>query len=279
MGLKEFRIIHFSIKEYKALIKTKLEDIKLICKLVKNDLKARYSGSALGLVWAYVQPLVTVLVFWYVFQVGFRNPPVSDVEYILWFIAGFIPWTFFNDGILSSANVFYEYSYLVKKMKFKVWQLPIVKVMSSFCIHFFLLVFVVGMYLLYGHQPKLAWVSILYYSGCIMFLLIGNAFLVGALSVFFKDAVQMVGIILQIGFWLTPVFWSDESMSENILRILSLNPLHYVLQGYRDALIRGIPFWEEPIGQIAYFWIIAIIINIIGLSIYKKLRVHFSDLL
>ena len=112
-----------------------------------------------------------------------------------------------------------------------------------------------------------------------MFLLIGNAFLIGALSVFFKDAAQLVGIILQIGFWLTPVFWSDESMGENILRILKLNPLHYVLQGYRDALIHGIPFWREPIGQIAYFWIIAIVINIIGLCIYKKLRVHFSDLL
>lgn len=256
-----------------------IEDCKLILKLVENDLKARYSGSALGLFWAYVQPLVTVLVFWYVFQIGFRNPPVSDVEYILWFAAGFIPWTFFSDGLTSSSNVFYEYSYLVKKMKFKVWQLPIVKVLSSFCIHFFLLVFVVGMYLLYGHQPHYSWIGVLYYSGCIMFLLLGNAFMVGALSVFFKDASQMVTIILQIGFWLTPVFWSDESMGENVIRILRLNPMHYVLEGYRDTLIHGIPFWREPIGDIAYFWIISILINLLGLKIYKKLRVHFSDLL
>lgn len=85
-----------------------IEQINLITKLVKNDLKSRYSGSAFGMVWAYVQPLVTVLVFWYVFQVGFKNPPVDNIEYILWFIAGYIPWIYFNDSVLASTNVFYE---------------------------------------------------------------------------------------------------------------------------------------------------------------------------
>ena len=117
------------------------DNIILLNKLVENDLKSRYSGSAFGLVWAYIQPLVTVLVFWYVFQLGFRNPPVDNVEFILWFIAGYIPWTFFNDGLLSSSNVMYEYSYLVKKMKFKVWMLPIIKVLSSFYIHLFFVIF------------------------------------------------------------------------------------------------------------------------------------------
>ena len=119
-----------------------IEQINLITKLVKNDLKSRYSGSAFGMVWAYVQPLVTVLVFWYVFQVGFKNPPVDNIEYILWFIAGYIPWIYFNDSVLASTNVFYEYSYLVMKMKFKVWQLPIIKVLSSLCIHMFFILFI-----------------------------------------------------------------------------------------------------------------------------------------
>lgn len=255
------------------------EDIKLIFKLVGNDLKARYSGSALGLVWAYVQPLVTVLVFWYVFQLGFKNPPVNNVEYILWFIAGYIPWTFFSDGLTSSSNVFYEYSYLVKKMKFKVWLLPLIKVLSSLCIHGFLLLFVIVMYLLYGHAPQISWISVFYYSFCIMCLLVGNAYMVGALSVFFKDASQLVTILLQIGFWLTPVFWSDESMSESVLGVLRLNPMHYVLGGYRDALIDGVGFWSEPIGAALYFWCFVVIMALIGLRIYKKLRVHFSDLL
>ena len=255
------------------------EDIRLISDLVKNDLKSRYSGSALGIFWAYVQPLVTVIVFWYVFQVGFRNPPVNNVEFILWFVAGYIPWTFFNDGILASTNVFYEYSYLVKKMKFKVWQLPIIKVLSSFCIHVFLLVFVIFLYLVYGYTPNIAWISVIYYSICVIALLIGNAYLVGALSVFFKDAGQLVGILLQIGFWLTPVFWSPATMNEKVLNVLKLNPLYYIFEGNRAALIDGIGFWQQQHGMAIYFWCAVVVIFFIGKKVYSKLRVHFSDLL
>lgn len=255
------------------------EDIRLLASLVKNDLKSRYSGSALGIFWAYVQPLVTVLVFWYVFQVGFRNPPVNNVQFILWFVAGYIPWTYFNDGLLSTANVFYEYSYLVKKMKFKVWQLPLIKILSSFCIHIFLLLFVIVLYLIYGYRPSIAWISVLYYSFCVMALLVGCAYIVSAISVFFKDAAQLVGILLQIGFWLTPVFWAPNTMNENVLRILKFNPLYYVFEGNRAALIENAGFWQRSLPMTAYFWGVVLLIMLVGAGVYRKLRVHFSDLL
>lgn len=255
------------------------ENVKLLRKLVKNDLKSRYSGSAFGIIWAYIQPLVTILVFWYVFQLGFRNSPVDNIEYILWFIAGYIPWTYFNDGVLASTNVFYEYSYLVMKMKFEVWLLPIIKVLSSLCIHMFFIVFIIGMYFLYGYSFQISWISIFYYSFCITMLLIGISYFVASLSVFFKDAAQMVNIILQIGFWLTPIFWSDNSMNENILYILKINPLYYIVEGYRDALINGIGFWQQSLHMTSYFWICTIFIMLIGLKVYNNLKGHFADLL
>lgn len=262
------------------MIYTEIKDeFKLVSKLVKNDLKSRYSGSAFGIVWAYVQPLVTVLVFWYVFQLGFRNPPVDNIEYILWFIAGYIPWTYFNDGVLSSTNVFYEYSYLVMKMKFSVWQLPIIKVLASLCIHMFFIVFIIGMYFLYGYSFRISWLSIFYYSLCITILLIGLAYLVASLSVFIKDAAQMVNIILQIGFWLTPIFWSDNSMNESVLHILKFNPMYYVIDGYRDALINGISFWQQPVYMTVYFWVATALLILIGLKVYNNLKGHFADLL
>ena len=255
------------------------DNVKLILKLARNDLKSRYSGSAFGLIWAYVQPLVTILVFWYVFQVGFKNPPVENVEYILWFVAGYIPWTFFNDGIMSSANVFYEYSYLVKKMKFKIWQLPIIKIFSSLFIHAFFLVFILAIYLLYGHRPTWAWLSIFYYSFCIMALLVGLTYMVSALSVFLKDNTQLVNVIMQIGFWLTPIFWAESAMTDGVLRVLQKNPMYYIVMGYRDAMIDGIGFWREPLSATLYFWIVTILIGVLGISVYKKLKDHFADLI
>lgn len=255
------------------------EFVKLTRKLVQNDLKSRYSGSVFGVVWAYIQPLVTILVFWYVFQIGFKNPPVNNIEYILWFIAGYIPWTFFNDGVMSSTNVLYEYSYLVKKMKFKVWTLPIIKVLSSLYIHLFFVVFIVGMYFLYGYSLQLSWISILYYSGCLIVLLIGIAYLVSSLAVFFKDASQLVNVILQIGFWLTPIFWSDDAMNQTALRVLKHNPLYYIIDGYRDALINGVGFWQRPLGETLYYWIVTAVVVLLGVKVYQKLKIHFADLL
>ncbi len=259
---------------------SKLKEYKrLLGKLVANDLKSRYSGSVFGIVWAFVQPLVTILVFWYVFQKGFRNPPVDDVEYILWFIAGYIPWTYFNDGVISSTNVLYEYSYLVKKMKFPVWLLPIIKVFSSLYIHIFFVVFVVGMYFLYGYTPNIAWISIIYYSFCLTVMLIGISYFMSSLAVFIKDAQQMVNVILQIGFWLTPIFWSDSSMNAGILKILKFNPLYYIISGYRRALISAEGFWTWSASMTVYFWFVNIVLVAVGIGVYRKLKVHFSDLL
>lgn len=263
-------------------MKQKFESLKvfvrLLHKLVENDLKARYSGSMLGIVWAYVQPMVTILVFWYVFQVGFRNPPIDNFEYILWFIAGYIPWTYFNDAVNTSSNVLYEYSYLVKKMKFQTWVLPIVKVLSSFCIHFYFIIFLFGMYLLYGYGFKFAWLSTFYYSGLMTVFIIGLAYFCSTLSVFFKDFTQLVGIILQIGFWLTPIFWAPESMGQNVLGILRRNPLYYLITGYRDSMMYGVSFVRHT--ELALWcWSSCVAMLIIGIFVYRKLRVHFADLL
>lgn len=251
----------------------------LLKKLVKNDLKSRYSGSVFGIVWAFIQPLVTIVVFWYVFQIGFRNPPVDNIEFILWFIAADIPWIYFNDAVLSSTSVLYEYSYLVKKMKFRVWMLPVIKVFSSFSIHIFFMIFIIGMYFLYGYSFQTSWLGIGYYSFALTVLVMGIAFIVSALAVFLKDASQIVGIILQIGFWLTPIFWADNSMNPSVLRVLKFNPLYYIINGYRNSLIYGISFWEESIRLTIYFWTVTGILLWVGVKVYRKLKVHFADLL
>ena len=256
-----------------------IRDAKVFLGLVSNDLKSRYSGSAFGIVWAYVQPLVTVLVFWYVYQVGFRNAPVDDAPFILWFICAFIPWTFFSDGSVTSAGVMYEYSYLVKKMRFKVWQLPLIKVCTSFRIHCFFIVFLTGMFLLYGYVPSMSWLDTLYYSLYISVLLIGNAYLNASLTVFIKDFGQLVNVVMQIGFWLTPVFWSDATMSPDVLGILRLNPMYYATTGYRYALIHNTWFWERPIELTAYYWLVAFGVVAVGILVFRRSQEHFTDVL
>lgn len=250
----------------------------LLLNLAKNDLKSRYAGSFFGIVWALIQPLVTILVFWYVFQVGFRSAPVNDVVFILWFAAAYIPWVYFNDGLTSSTNCLYEYNYLIKKIKFPVSLLPLVKICSSFMIHSFFICFIFFMFLVYGYPFNVMWLQALYYTFALTCLLAGLSWIMSSLSVFFKDFSQIVSVVLQVGFWLTPIFWSPEGMSDVVLFTMKLNPLYYITQGYRDTFIYSIGFWEHPL-LTGYFWIITIVVFITGAALYQKLRPHFADIL
>ena len=92
-----------------GLIKELYRNKALIWNLSKNDFKTKYAGSYLGIFWAFVQPVVTVLIYWFVFQVGFKSAPVKEVPFILWLVAGIVPWFFFSDmriGNRRSSSLF-----------------------------------------------------------------------------------------------------------------------------------------------------------------------------
>ena len=121
----------------------------LLISLAKNDFKARYASSFLGILWAYIQPATTILVIWFVFQVGFKSLPVDDVPFIIWFVPAYLIWAFFSEALTSSTNSLLEYSYLVRKVNFQIRLIPLVKIMSAAIVHVFFLVFILGMMVYY----------------------------------------------------------------------------------------------------------------------------------
>ncbi|WP_314590276.1 ABC transporter permease [Paenibacillus terrigena] len=103
------------------MIQELIKSRRLIITLAKNDFKTKYAGSFFGIFWAFAQPVITILVFWFVFQVGLRSTPVNDnLPFALWFITGLIPWFYFSDALTNITNCFYEYNYMVKKVMFKI---------------------------------------------------------------------------------------------------------------------------------------------------------------
>ena len=109
-----------------------LEKRDLIMTLAVADFKKRFVGSALGIIWMFIQPIITVLIYFVIFQLGFKSQPVADVPYVLWLIPAIVPWFFFNDAWGGATNCLYEYQHLVKKMVFRVSILPIIKITASF---------------------------------------------------------------------------------------------------------------------------------------------------
>lgn len=252
-------------------------ELKLISRLAQNDIKSRYSSSFFGIIWAFVMPLITILVFWYVFQLGFKNLPVSNAPYILWFSAAYVPWIFFTDVITYGSNSFIEYSYLVKKIKFKIIYIPLIKLISAIFVHGFFILFLFFMFVLYRYPITVYSIQILYYSFALSVLALGLNYLFASVTVFFRDASSMINIIIQIGFWVTPILWDEKSMvDKRVIRVLSLNPIHYVINGYRDSLIYCKGFWDNP-AETAYFWSFSLILFVLGITVFKRLSPFFAD--
>lgn len=250
----------------------------LIWSLSKNDFKTKYAGSYLGIVWAFIQPVVTIGVYWFVFQVGFKSNPIKDFPFILWLITGIVPWFFFSEALTNATNSLVEYNYLVKKVVFKISILPIVKIISSLFVHLFFIGFTIILFIGYDKIPTIHSIQIVYYSLCVFLLVLALSYATSAVIIFFKDLGQIINIILQVGMWMTPILWDVSMIPAQYQWVLKINPMYYIVAGYRDSLINHIWFWQRY-NQTLYFWGIVIVLFIVGAIIFKRLKPHFADVL
>lgn len=269
-----------------GLLVTLAQNRKLILNLAKDDFKKKFAGSNLGIIWAFVQPVITVLLYWFVFEKGLHASAANHqtgtaFPFVLWLMAGLVPWFYFQDAWNNGTGVLNEYNYLVKKVVFKIEILPVVKMVSALFVHIFFVAFMILLFWLMGYAPDLYTLQVIYYSVAMIALIIGLVYATSAVVVFFKDLSQIVALIIQVGTWATPIMWDIETM-ENIpawaIQILKLNPMYYVTSGYRDALINKVAFWERPM-ETLWFWVITILIYIVGTRIFRKLRMLFADVL
>ena len=258
--------------------KKRIELIFQIFSLAISDFQARFSGSYLGIFWGIMQPLSTILLFWFVFQVGFRSSPIDDVPFILWLAAGMIPWNYFYDAWFSGTSSFTSYSYIVKKVVFKVEMLPIVRALSSAILNLIFNLILIAIYVLYGRFPGVHIVDMIYFSFSMAALALGLTYFTATFNVFMKDVGQFLGIILQVLMWITPMMWPHISIPEKYSFFYKLNPLHYVINGYRESLINGHWFFYHYKLMI-WFWLVTILLIVVGNRLMKKLKPHFADVL
>ncbi len=265
-------------KKIQAYIYDIYKNRKLILSLAKNDFKTKYAGSYLGIFWAFVQPIITIMVYWFVFSVGLRQGAIGKVPYALWLVSGLVPWFFFSDALVGGTNALIEYNYLVKKVVFNINILPVVKVLSAGVVHVFFVVFTVLLYTVLGYFPGMYFLQLLYYSICIFVLSLAIVYVTSSVVVFFRDLTQVINIVLQVGIWMTPIMWQINIVPRGIRWIFYLNPFYYIVNGFRDSMIDKVLIIDRW-GQGIYFWSVVCILFILGTRLFKRLQVHFADVL
>lgn len=252
---------------------------KLVYNLAKNDFKSRYVGSFLGIVWAFIQPIVTIAIYAFIFGSGLKQLPIGEeYPFLLYLIAGIIPYFYVNDAINSATNSIVEYSYIIKKVIFNINLIPLIKILTALFIHLFFILLGVIVFLINGKTLSIYFIQVIYYSFCAIVLSISVSYFTAAITVFFRDMAQIVSIIMQFLMWLTPIMYDLSIFPQWVATILKYNPLYYIVQGYRDSFINHVWFFERTLNTL-YFWGVMIVLYFISIKVFNKLKNSFADVL
>lgn len=251
----------------------------LVLALARNDFRARYTGSLMGTGWAFAQPLLTILMYLFVYRVAFQGAAMNDgVPFWVWMIVGITPWFFFAEATATSTTALLDYSFLVKKIPFDIEVVPSIKVVSSALIHAIVWAVVVAIVFFSGVPVSIAWLQVFYYFVALVLLVSGLGLLTASITPFFRDTSHVVGVALQFLFWLTPIGWSVTNLPAPWDKVLAANPVFYIVEGMRDALLHGRAFWSRPILTL-YFWGVVILLHVVANFLFRRLRPHIADVL
>lgn len=266
------------IKDFLSFFRLLATQRQLIVTMAKREVKGQYAASVLGAAWTFIHPLVLIFVFWFVFSVGFKAKPMNDVPFVVWLTAGMMPWFLFADILTTSVGVIVDHTNLIKKTLFPSQILPLVRIAAALVTHLVFLVLLVGLLIFQNIPFTVYFLQFFYYSLCLCVFALGLSWAVSALNVFIRDVAHMVAVIVQVGFWVTPIFWDLQIMPPKAQMILKLNPMYYIVQGYRDSFIYGVGFWHHPY-QTLYFWTICGASFLVGAYVFQRLKPQFADVL
>jgi len=210
---------------------------------------------------------------------AFKASPVKgDMPFIVWLLVGMSAWNYFADGLVYATSAITGNSFLVKKASIRLSLMPLVRILSAMAFHIMFLSITVVFLFVYGVTPTVYWLQILYYLPAMILLMLSLGWVLSAISVFTRDVDNALGVVIQFGFWLTPIFWSMEMIPDKYHWVVKLNPVFYIVRGYRDTFLDGVWFWERA-GTTIYYWAVVLILMGAGALVFKRLRSHFADVI
>ena len=246
---------------YRELLKTN----------VKKDIRGKYKGSFLGILWSFINPLLQVLVYALVFPYIMK---VETENYLIFLICGIIPWTWFITSISQGTTSITNNANLIKKVYFPREILPI-SVVTSGLVNFLISCLIILIFVIFGglgitwHLVFLPFIIIVQYIFTLALIFVLSAF-----NVYVKDVEYIVAFIINMLFYATPILYTTEMFSGPILWLFRLNPLAHLINAYRDVFyVHHIP----NLASLTVLFGVCIILIVVGYFIFKKLEKRFAE--
>ena len=255
----------------------------MLLPFVWRDIREQYAGSFLGIIWSLIQPLVFILLYWWVFskilqiRIPIANDTTDEVPFIAYLLSGLLPWFAFQDGVSKGANAVITRRDMVKKIHFPIYIFPLSSVIAAFISNaigfsLFLVAFFVWKWQVSGAQlAAIAVLMVLQTS-----IVAGLSLLLSAITVYLRDMTQVIGILLMAVFYSAPILYPLSLIPDNLQFLVYINPFTVFAEAYHDVVLRDILPNVTTILSILLF---AVIVLFLGSYIFKRLEPGFADVL
>jgi lipopolysaccharide transport system permease protein len=252
-------------------------NFSLIIELAKRDFVERYSGSALGFVWSFIYPLISILIYMVIFGnlMGARLPGTSSIwGYGIYLIAGLVPWTAFANTVSRSSTVFLEKKNIITKIYMDLPALPLYIVLSESITFIVTLLIFIGILVLTASSLSLylVLIPVIYFVQQMFAYALG--FFLGMIVVFLRDVKEVVSIVLQIWFWFTPIVYVVSILPSFAQDIMVWNPAYAFISSYHNVFVyQTMPSFL----YLVILLVISIVFIITDYVIFKKLEKDIRD--
>ena len=250
-----------NLYNYRELLKTN----------VKKEIRGKYKNSFLGVLWSFLNPLLQIAVYAIVFPLILRN---TQENYVVFLCCGLIPWTFFSTSISRSAFTLVENGNILKKVYFPREILPI-SVVTSQTVNFLISTIIIIGFVIFGGLGITK--NILFYPIVLIvqyLLILAISFVVSSISVYVRDLQHLIGVALQLLFYAAPIVYSPETIPAEFKWILDINPMTYVINGYRDIFYNQV---APDVSALMILMGISLVLCAIGYMIFNKLQKGFAE--
>jgi len=254
-----------------------MKRLRFLLFLAWRDFVSVYKGSVLGWFWGVVEPAAYALIAFFFFEFVIGGSASRGQPYAKYVLPVLLAWMTVTTALQSSVTTISQYQALLSE-QFDLRLLAAVKLLPIVCIHVAILSVLMGVFWISSSAGSLSISLFVYALVCLVAILTGVFWIVMSLAPFVKDIRNIVGVGLQFGFWVAPIFWERSQFPGLLSWIMVMNPFHYPLQTYRVAFV-GVVDAQAFLFESVYFWVVTLSILYFGSRIFARSKAHFGDVL
>ena len=238
---------------------------------IRKEIRGKYKKSFLGVFWSFLNPLLMLMVYAIIFPIILKSP---EKNYTMFLMTALIPWTFFTTGITQGAAVVIANANILKKVYFPREILPI-SIVTSGLVNFLISCIIIFIFLIFtgiGFSKYIIFFPL--YVLIEYILILGFVFILSSVTVYLRDLEHIIGVIIQALFYATPIVYSMNMIPKAFAWVFQINPMAYVIQGFRDTL------YYQTMPDLHGLFVISIfslILLVIGYKIFDKLQKNFAE--